>query len=171
MEFAAMRRFLRSAPFAAPLAALTLVLGAGPVLAAPALTVAIDHSSRLHVARAAGSVIVGNPAVADVTVVDPHTLFVSGRGYGVSEIVVLDDLGRTVWQGEVVVTQPNEGQVSVYRGTQVTEMACSGLCAPSVRSAARSSGGAGGGGGGGAGGALGPAPHVQVTAPQPLPML
>jgi Flp pilus assembly secretin CpaC len=66
-------------------------------------------------------------------VVDQHTLYVSGRGYGTTEIVVLDPLGRTIWKGDVVVTQP-DGQVSIYRGNQATDMACGGSsCAPSIR--------------------------------------
>src|SRR5262249_52986334 len=96
-----MRRLVRPFAFAALLSALAV-----PAAAAPGLTVALDHSERLNVSRPAGSVIVGNPQVADVTVVDPNTVYVSGRGYGVSEIVVLDPLGRPVWKGDVVVTAP-----------------------------------------------------------------
>jgi Flp pilus assembly secretin CpaC len=107
---------------------------AGPALAGPRLSVALDHSERLSISRPAGSVIVGNPLVADVTVVDQRTLYISGRGYGVTEVVVLDPLGRPVWQGDVVVSAPEGGQVSVYRGSKATEMACAGVCAPSIRS-------------------------------------
>lgn len=108
---------------------------ATPALAAPRTSVAIDHTARINLRGDAASVIVGNPAVADVTVVDERTLFLSGRGYGVTEVVVLDPLGRTIWQGEVVVTAPTEGAVSVYRGSQVTEMACAQSCSTSIRTA------------------------------------
>ena len=160
-----MRRFLPTAALALALCAPAL-----PSAAAPALTVAVDHVARLSVSRPAGSVIVGDPAVADVTVVDPRTVYVSGRNYGISEVVVLDEIGRTVWQGDVVVTAPTQGEVSIYRGSQVTEMACSGLCAPTLRSG--KSGAAGASGGSGSGGSAPspalPAPH---GAPQPSPML
>jgi Flp pilus assembly secretin CpaC len=106
-----------------------------PALAAPQTSVALDHTTRINLRSPAGSVVVGNPAVADVTVVDSQTLFLQGKGYGVTEVVVLDPLGRTIWQGEVVVTAPTQGAVSVYRGAQVTEMACAQSCATSVRSA------------------------------------
>jgi Flp pilus assembly secretin CpaC len=110
---------------------------ASPALAAPSTNVAIDHTTRINLRGAAASVIVGNPAVADVTVVDERTLFLSGRGYGVTEVTVLDPLGRTIWSSEVVVTAPTQGAVSVYRGSQVTEMACAQSCSTSARSAAR----------------------------------
>lgn len=121
------------------LAAAAAVLLAAPAASAQAgqpLSVELDHTARLQLRGAAGSVIVGNPAVADVTVVDDRTLFVSGRGYGVTEIVVLDGLGRTLYQNNVVVTQPQSGQVRVWRGSAVTDMACAASCAPSERSAA-----------------------------------
>lgn len=107
-----------------------------PAFAAPTTSVAIDHTTRISLRGAAASVIVGNPAVADVTVVDERTLFLQGKGYGVTEVVVLDPLGRTIWQGDVVVTEPTSGAVSIYRGAQVTEMACASACATTARSAA-----------------------------------
>ncbi len=125
--------------------------------AADALVVPIDHSTRLSVAGSAASVVVGNPQVADVTVVDTHTLFVSGRGYGETDIVVLDGLGRTIYSGEVTVGAINSGRVSVYRGGARTDMACAPNCEVSFRSPTKgsSNGSAGGaitaaGGGGGA---------------------
>ena len=161
-----MRRFL-------PIAALALAFAASalPAAAAPALTVAIDHVARLSVARPAGSVIVGNPAVADVTVVDARTVYVSGRNYGISEVVVLDEIGRTVWQGDVVVTAPTQGEVSIYRGSQVTEMACSGLCAPTLRSGKSGAAGSAGGASGGSGAMPSPALPAPHGAPQASPML
>ena len=125
-------------------AALTLFAGA-TTARAEALVVPLDHSTRLKVAGAAQSVVVGNPTVADVTVVDSHTLFVSGRGYGVTDVVVLDASGRTLYSTEVVVGVAHTGRVSVFRGAERTDMACSPNCQVSIRT-----GGAGGGGGGGA---------------------
>ena len=152
------------------LAAATAFLAfAVPAHAAPRVSVAIDHAERLQLARPAGSVIVGNPAVADITVVDGRTLFISGRGYGVSQVIVLDPLGRTVWQGDVVVTAPTEGEVSVYRGAQATEMACSTFCAPTTRSVAKAAaagGGSGSSSGGSSGGAINPALPAPAGAPQ-----
>jgi Flp pilus assembly secretin CpaC len=146
-----MRRLVRPFAFAALLSALAV-----PAVAAPALTVALDHSERLNVSRPAGSVIVGNPQVADVTVVDANTVYVSGRGYGVSEIVVLDPLGRAVWKGDVVVTAPAGGEVTVFHGVQPTEMACAAICSPSVRGNKSANG---------AGGKAGGSPNTSVQTP------
>lgn len=98
------------------------------------LNVDIDQSTRVQLRAPAGSVIVGNPLIADVTVVDANTLFITGKGYGVTEVVAVDVLGRTVFQSQVVVTAGDSGRVRVWRGAQATEMACASTCSPSIRS-------------------------------------
>jgi hypothetical protein len=131
-----------------PVAMLLVSLAASA--AAEPLTVAIDHSARLNVQGAAASVVIGNPQVADVTVVDSHTVFVSGRGYGETDVVVLDGAGRTLYAGEIMVGTPGGGRVSIYRGAERTDMACAPACEVSFRSPTK------GGGSGSAGGASAP---------------
>jgi hypothetical protein len=120
---------LRLAP-----AALVLML-AGTALAQSApMNLAVDTMQRVAVRGSISSVIVGNPLIADVTVVDANTLYVTGKGYGVTEIVAVDTAGRTVFQSEVVVTAGSgSGRVRVWRGGQATEMACAASCSPSLR--------------------------------------
>jgi Flp pilus assembly secretin CpaC len=98
------------------------------------LSVQIDHSQRIQLRGAAASVIVANPAIADVQVVDANTLYIVGKGYGVTEVAVVDGVGRPLFQNQIVVTGGSTGSVRVWRGAQMTEMACASSCAPSVRS-------------------------------------
>lgn len=124
-------------------ALMTVALVAAPFAAQAqtgALNVEIDRSARVQLRGTASSVIVGNPQIADVTVVDANTLFIVGKGYGVTEVVAVDGVGRTLFQREIVVTGGSTGSVRVWRGGQATEMACSSSCAPSIR--AGSGGGA-----------------------------
>ena len=118
------------------------VLAAAAVLAVPALATAqsaslnveIDQARRVQLRGPAGSVIVGNPQIADVTVVDANTLYITGKGYGVTEVVAVDPIGRTVFQSQVIVTAGDGGgRVRVWRGAQATEMACANSCSPSLR--------------------------------------
>ena len=111
-------------------------LTAGPVLAQSApMTVQIDRSQRVSLQGSVASVIVANPQIADVTVVDANTLFITGKGYGVTEIIAVDALGRPLFQSQVVVSAGSAGSVRVWRGAQATEMACGSSCSPSVRAA------------------------------------
>ena len=104
------------------------------------LTVEIDRAQRVQLNGVASSVVVGNPQIADVSVVDANTLFVIGKGYGVTEVVAVDAIGRTLFQGEIAVIAGSTGAVRVWRGGQATEMACGQTCAPSVRSLPSGSG-------------------------------
>jgi len=125
----------RGVLIAAALAAAAALPGVACAQSQP-LSVEIDQSARIQLRGQAGSVIVGNPAIADVTVVDANTLFVTGKGYGVTEVVVVDGVGRTLFQSQVVVAGGDAGRVRVWRGAQVTEMACAASCAPTLRSPA-----------------------------------
>ncbi len=134
-----------------PTFAALLVFGAmliAPV-AAKALVVPINHAARLNISGAAASVVVGNPAIADVTVVDSHTVYVMGKGYGTTDIVVLDNRGRALFGGDVTVAAAG-GNVSVYRGAIKTSAACNPNCVETAeptnsQTVAQASSGAGGG--------------------------
>lgn len=133
-------------------------LVAAPALA-DTLVVPIDKSRRLAV-NGAASVVVGNPQVADVTVVDSHTVFVSGRGYGETDVVVLDALGRVLFSGDVLVAGAQGGQVSVYRGAARTDMACAPGCVVALRSETKGSSSGSAGGATGQGAASGNQPSL-----------
>jgi Flp pilus assembly secretin CpaC len=126
--------FRRSVRILIPALALAMSL---PVAARAegAVSVPVDGVQRVSLRGQAASVIVANPRIADVTVADANTLFITGKGYGVTEVVVVDAIGRTLFQNRVVVTGGQPGSVRVWRGAQPTEMVCAQSCAPSVRTA------------------------------------
>lgn len=128
-----------------------LVFGLAAAAHAETLVISIDHSQRLPIGGAVQSVVVGNPSVADVTVVDSHTLYVIGKSFGQTDVIALDAYGRTLYQGDVVVGSANVGRVTVYRGGARTDMACAPNCQAVVRNGAPASlgGGSSGSGGGG----------------------
>lgn len=98
------------------------------------MNIEIDQATRVPLRAAAGSVIVGNPQIADVTVVDSNTLYITGKGYGVTEVVAVDAIGRTVFQRQIIVSDgAGAGRVRMWRGAQSTEMACGSSCSASVR--------------------------------------
>ena len=98
------------------------------------LNIEIDSATRVQLRAPAGSVIVANPRIADVTVVDANTLFITGKGYGVTDVVAVDALGRPLLQTQIIVSAGSTGAVRVWRGAEATDMACGSSCSPSVRS-------------------------------------
>jgi Flp pilus assembly secretin CpaC len=95
--------------------------------AALAMLVPVNHAQRIDIRGIAASVVVGNPRIASVTVVDAHTLYVMGRGAGSTNVVVLDKEGRALYTGDVTVAATGSN-VNVYRGDKRTRVNCSYGC-------------------------------------------
>jgi hypothetical protein len=119
------------------LIALTLALSPVAALAA-SLGVPLDQSLRLTLTSAAHDVIVGNPAIADVTIADDHHLIVTGKQDGMTNLIVTDHRGRTIFDRQLVVHGGGAGDaVTLIAGATATTYACAPTCettsgAPSV---------------------------------------
>lgn len=116
-----MRRLLSLA------AALTALAVAGSAVA-QSLSVRTDQAARVQLSASAKDVIIGNPAIADVTVIDARNLLITGKSYGVTNLVVIDGRGRTILDRQIVVSAGDDGRVSIYRGPALTDYACSTRC-------------------------------------------
>lgn len=106
--------------------------GANQAEAADMVRIQRDHSLRLALKGQAASVVVGNPKIADVTVVDSRTVYIMGRGAGMSEVTVLDNFGRVLWNGEVMVTLAQANNITLYRGTKAARFVCTQVCEEQV---------------------------------------
>lgn len=102
------------------------------MLAAPAhaqsLSVPVDQAVRIGLSSSAKDVAVGNPAIADVTVMDERNILISGKAYGTTNVVVLDRAGRLILDRVINVTAPQSGRISVYKGATPSHYACSPRC-------------------------------------------
>lgn len=98
------------------------------IAAADVLTAPLGRAVRVPLAAAAADVVVGDPKIADVTVVSPTVLFVSGKAFGSTNLVVLDRTGRTIFDGRVQVPLHADGQVSISRGAKAATYFCAPNC-------------------------------------------
>lgn len=96
------------------------------------LEVAIDHARVLKIARRAETIIIGNPSVVDVTVHDSQTLVLTGRSYGITNLVVLDNDGKAILDESVLVTSNEDGTVRIFRQADRVTYACAPQCEPTV---------------------------------------
>ncbi|HLI65843.1 MAG TPA: pilus assembly protein N-terminal domain-containing protein [Caulobacteraceae bacterium] len=104
-----------------------MTLAAGAAFAA-GLSVELNQSRRVILPGVAANVVVANPAIADVAMTDPHSVVIMGKAYGVTEIMVTDHAGRTLFDGRVAVVAPDQARVTVYRGVTPVEYNCAGRC-------------------------------------------
>ena len=73
---------------------------------------------------------IANPDIADVTVIDSHTVYIVGKGFGNSSVIITDQMGRPLFDGEVVVTASQKGAITIYKGLTPSLMVCSTVCTP-----------------------------------------
>src|SRR5262249_39934891 len=69
-------------------------------------------------------VYVGNPTIADVTVIDATHVFVLGKSFGSTNIVALDATGSQTAEHKVTVLNREANVVTVQRGTARSTFNC-----------------------------------------------
>ena len=97
-----------------------------------ALKIVVDRAKVVRIAKAADTVIVGNPAIVDATVQDARTLVLTGRSFGVTNLIVLDNNGDPIVDETVVVSGHETNTVRVYRRAVRETLACSPICEPTL---------------------------------------
>jgi Pilus formation protein N terminal region len=70
------------------------------------------------------TVYVGNPVIADITVIDSTHVFLLGKNFGMTNIVALDGAGRQSFNEQVSVVERNGSTVTVQRGAAKSTMMC-----------------------------------------------
>jgi hypothetical protein len=89
----------------------------------------MDQAARVMLSRPARDVIIANPAIADVNVLDSRSIVVLGKAVGVTSLLVVDPAGRTIADRQVIVSSSDAGRMSYYRGAgAVQDFACSPRC-------------------------------------------
>lgn len=122
---------LRQAAIAAGacLAALTLATsGAG----AADLMVRYDQSQLIRLPRAATEVIVGNPSIADVAIQGGNLLVVTGKNFGVTNVIALDAQRNIIQDQRVIVEHDEVRTISLYRGVKRESYTCTPQCSSTL---------------------------------------
>ena len=93
------------------------------------MTVPLDQSRRVPFQGSAAHVIPGNPELIYTNIVSPTDVRVVGHKLGVTNLVVLDANGATLFDREIVVSAGDGSVVTIYRAGASTDYACSPYCA------------------------------------------
>jgi Flp pilus assembly secretin CpaC len=97
-----------------------------------AVTVMIDHAKVIRLPEKTQTVIVGNPIIADVTIQKNGVVIVTGKSYGVTNLIALDHLGALLAESMIRVQAPHESVVTVQRGLERESYSCTPDCQPSL---------------------------------------
>ena len=114
------------------LSGMFLAATASQLATAEEFSVDINKTQLLRLPVAAATVVVGNPEIADISVHSPTMLFVVGRGYGVTNVIVLDDLGQVVLDTDIKVSTGSgtTGKRVLFAGKGWKSYDCSPFCQP-----------------------------------------
>ncbi len=109
------------------------VLGSMAALAdASGIVVSMDRARIVKVPTGTQTLIIGNPLVADVTMLKGNgSMVVTGRSFGSTNLISLDSSGNAIDETTIKVVAGNQSLV-VLRGTAQESYSCNPRCSPTV---------------------------------------
>lgn len=118
-----MRRFILTALFS---------LGAAGAAHADQVWVTMDQVRPFQLKQEADQIVVGNPGIADVTVLDKTRLLLFGKAIGMTNIFLLDANGEPIENLIVRVRSGAADLMVLQRGAQRISYNCTTLCEAAV---------------------------------------
>lgn len=110
---------------------LTTVAQAAP--ASETVEVVVDHAKVVRLPEKAQTVIVGNPGIADVSVQRNGVMVVTGKSFGVTNLIALDASGALLAESLVRVGASSDSMLTVQRGLERESYSCTPSCQPAVQ--------------------------------------
>ena len=106
--------------------------GLAPVQAAADdnIRVDVDYARVLKLDRPVSKVIIGNADIADAAVADSKTIILTGKSFGTTNIVILDEQGQALVDERVLVSLESYNTLQVYRQTEREVLSCTPACQP-----------------------------------------
>lgn len=108
-----------------------LVAGSGSAFAQNkngSIDVVVDQAKLVKMPEQVATIVVGNPLIADVALQPGGTMVVTGKGYGTTNLIVMDRSGETLEERSIVVEGPTDKLVTVFRGLERETYSCTPVC-------------------------------------------
>ncbi|PRD44200.1 hypothetical protein C5748_06235 [Phyllobacterium phragmitis] len=113
---------------AASVVLMALSAGLGSAMADENIKLVTNQARVLRLARPADTVVIGNPDIADAVVQDSRTVVLTGKGFGVTNIVIMDADGSAIVDDQIVVGRDDSKTTRVYRRANVQMLSCTPFC-------------------------------------------
>ena len=111
------------------------IAGASPVLAQDLtqdkklpIDVVVDQAKLVKVPEQVATIVVGNPLIADVALQPGGTMVVTGKGYGTTNLIVMDRSGAILEERTILVEGSSHRLVTVFRGIDRETYSCTPVC-------------------------------------------
>jgi hypothetical protein len=100
--------------------------------AADDLVVKFDQSQILKLPRPASEIIIGNPSIADVSLQGASMMVVTGKSFGLTNIIVLDTERNVIMDQRIMVRRDENRILHVYKAGSRSSYACTPQCNPTL---------------------------------------
>jgi len=101
-----------------------LFLGSAMPAYAAGVSVAIDEVRTISFPKTVSTIYVGNPAIADINMIDSRHAFILGKGYGNTNMVALDQDGKQVSNTHINVQARQDASLTLQRGASRVTYSC-----------------------------------------------
>ena len=91
------------------------------------VTVTLDQAQVMKLPSGVATLVVGNPLIADVSIQSGGIMVVTGKGYGVTNLLAVDRSGA-VLEEKTIRVQGARDSVVVYRGVERESYSCTPKC-------------------------------------------
>jgi Flp pilus assembly secretin CpaC len=91
-----------------------------------------DQSQLLALPKPASEIIVGNPVIADIAVHSDNLLVITGKSFGITNMIVLDAKRNVIMERRVLVRRDDVKVVNLQRGALRQTYNCTPQCNPTV---------------------------------------
>lgn len=103
-----------------------------PAQAAQEIVLNTDRSQIMTLPKAPATVVLGNPSIADITM-NGNSIYLHPRGYGVTNLILLDDAGQKIGDYVLRVIFEDPYSVSMYSPTGRRTYSCRKDCLPTLQ--------------------------------------
>jgi Flp pilus assembly secretin CpaC len=90
--------------------------------------VILDQAKLLKLPASTATLVIGNPLIADVAIQPGGIVVVTGKGYGVTNLLALDRSGTVLLERPIEVGSPRGSIVAVFRGVDRESYSCTPDC-------------------------------------------
>lgn len=113
-----------------------MLVASSLAFAAAPLRIAIDHAASVTLAPNAASVLVADPAIANIVNERGRVLFILGMKPGATNLLVYDRAGQRLLAREIIVAPEDADVVTVMRATTTSDYFCAPRCVLAATDAA-----------------------------------
>lgn len=96
------------------------------------LIVRYDQSQILRLPRPVSELIIGNPSIADIAIQGPDLLVITGKTFGITNVIALDSERNVIQDQRVVVQRDEQRLVNLHKGALRQSYTCSPNCQPTI---------------------------------------